>query len=160
MLNLQHLGDLPGLVVALGLLHALLLEGEGDVVDNLQVGVEGVGLEHHADVAVLGLQAGHVLVAEEDFAGGGLQQARDAVERGGLAAAGGAQQRHEGGILKDQVDVVQGDGLGVVFLAKIFNADHIPLPPVKPPFISDFCEMTKKISTGSMYTSAMAEKTP
>ena len=138
ILDLQHLGNLARLFITLGLLHALLLEREGDVVDDLQMRIQRVGLEHHADVAVFRLELRHILIAEKDFAGSRLQQAGNAVERRRLAAAGRAEQRDEGGILKDEIDVVQRDGLRVVFLAEIFNANHMPLPPEKPPFISDF----------------------
>ena len=100
--------------------------------------IQRVGLKDHADIAILGLKLGHILIAEKDFAGSRLQQAGNAVERRRLAAAGRAEQRDEGGILKDEIDVVQRDGLRVVFLAEIFNANHMPLPPEKPPFISDF----------------------
>ena len=138
VLDLQHLGNLAHLFIPLGFLHTLLLEREGDVVDDLQMRIQCVGLKDHADIAVLGLKLGYILIAEKDFAGGRFQQTGNAVERRRLAAAGRAEQRDEGGILKDEIDAVQRDGLRVVFLAEIFNANHMPLPPEKPPFISDF----------------------
>ena len=72
-----------------------VLQGEQDVLQYRQVGIEGVILKHHAHAPVLRRQVGHVVFAEEHLALGGSLQAADHVQRGALAAAGGAQQAHQ-----------------------------------------------------------------
>ena len=48
--------------------------------------VEGVVLEHHGDVAVLGREVVHQPIADVDLPGGDLLEARDHPEGRGLAA--------------------------------------------------------------------------
>ena len=57
--------------------------------------VERVGLEHHADAAVLGLLPGDVLALDPDLAVGDVEQPGDAVEQRRLAAARRAEQHDE-----------------------------------------------------------------
>jgi len=54
-----------------------------------------VGLEHHADAAVLRLLPGDVLALDEDAPVRNVEQPGDAVEQGRLAAAGWAEQHDE-----------------------------------------------------------------
>ena len=56
--ELEHLLDAR---VALGLRLARDLEAEADVVGDVHVGEQRIGLEHHADLALVGLEAGDVL---------------------------------------------------------------------------------------------------
>ena len=66
-----------------------------DVFTDGQVGEDGVALEHHADVALVG---GHVvddLVAEGDGAALDGVEARDHAKQRGFAAAGGSEQSEE-----------------------------------------------------------------
>ena len=57
--------------------------------------VERVGLEHHGDVAVLRLDRIDQPVADADLARGHGLEPGDHGQQGGLAAAGGADQRDE-----------------------------------------------------------------
>ena len=100
------------------------------------MGIEGIGLEHHADVAVLGRQIGDIPVIEVDGAAGGFQQAGNTVEGCGLAAAGRAEQGNEAALIKGEIDAVQSDNTLIKLLAEIFNTDHIPLPPEMVPCMS------------------------
>ena len=59
------------------------------------MGIQGIVLEHHGDVAVLGLHIIHQLVADPQLAGGDVLQTRDHPQGGGLAAAGGTHQHDE-----------------------------------------------------------------
>ena len=63
------------------------LEGETDVVPHGHVGVERIVLEHHRDVAILGLDIVDDVVADAHLAAGDLLEAGDHAECGGLAAA-------------------------------------------------------------------------
>jgi hypothetical protein len=59
------------------------------------VRVEGVILEDHGDVAVLGGDVVDALVADVDVAFGDFLEAGDHAEGGGFAAAGGADEDDE-----------------------------------------------------------------
>ena len=107
VLDLQELGDLVHRLVALGLRHAVHLEAEDDVLPDVHVRVERVGLEHHGDVAVGRAHADHRAALDRDLAGGDLLQPRDHVEQRGLAAARGADQHQELALLDRDVGLVE-----------------------------------------------------
>src|SRR6185436_2202822 len=65
------------------------------VLVHRHVGIERVVLEHHGDVAVLGLHVVHHLAADRDLAGGDGFQARDHAKQRGLAAARWAHDHDE-----------------------------------------------------------------
>ena len=81
--DLEHLRDA---LVGLGLADAGHLQAEGDVLRDGQVREQRIGLEHHADIALVGFQPGDVLAADDDLAGGRLLEAGNHPEHGGLAA--------------------------------------------------------------------------
>ena len=60
----------------------------------------------HAEAAEMGRAAGHVLAVDQDAAGGGLDEARDEVQGGRLAAAGRPEQREELALQHRQVEAV------------------------------------------------------
>jgi hypothetical protein len=72
------------------------------------VGIEGVVLEDHGDIAVFGGDIVDEAVADVDFAGGDLFEARDHAERGGLAAARRPDEHHEFLVFDDQVGALDG----------------------------------------------------
>jgi hypothetical protein len=63
-----------------------------------------VVLEHHAHVAVLGIEPRDVARAEHDAPGVGREQAGHDVQRGGLAAPAGAQEREKLALTHVDVD--------------------------------------------------------
>jgi hypothetical protein len=67
--------------------HAFDLEAEADVVADVHVGEQRIGLEHHADVALVGVEMGDFAPRDGDRAGGRMLEAGDHPEDGGLAAA-------------------------------------------------------------------------
>jgi hypothetical protein len=75
--------------------HAAHAQAEADVLHDAHVRKERVVLEHHAKAASLGRQRVDPLVVEADRSAGERQQARDAIERGRLAAAGRTEQCDE-----------------------------------------------------------------
>ncbi len=99
----EHLGD-P--LVGLGLRHAGDLQPEGDVLRDGQVRKQRVGLEHHADIALVRLQPGDVLAADDDGAGGRLLEAGDHAQHGGLAAARRAEEGDELAARDIQVEIL------------------------------------------------------
>jgi hypothetical protein len=91
----EHLGRLrdPFALLILGGLAEL--EAEGEVVFDGHVGVEGVVLEHHGDVAVFG---GHVVddpIPDPDLALGDVLQAGHHPQGRALATARGTDEHHE-----------------------------------------------------------------
>jgi hypothetical protein len=71
---------------------------------------EGIVLEDHADVALVGRQSAHHPVAEADLAGVGLVEAGQEAEEGGLAAAGGAEQGEQLAVGDGQIGAVDRGG--------------------------------------------------
>ena len=69
--------------------------GKGHVLADRQVRKERVVLEHHADLAAMGRQPGHVHAVDPDRAGVGRLEPGDQVQGGRLAAARGAEERQE-----------------------------------------------------------------
>ena len=88
----EHLGDARADLLgrALGDLQA-----EGDVLGDGQIGEERVGLEHHADVALVGAEHGDVAAVDPDLAGARRFEAGDHAQRRRLAAAARPEERDE-----------------------------------------------------------------
>jgi N-acetylglucosamine-6-phosphate deacetylase len=81
-----------------GVIESALLLDEltvGHIFKDVQVGIEGVALEHHPDVAPEGRNAGDVLIVVENAAGTEGLQTCCTAQQGGLAAATGAKQTEE-----------------------------------------------------------------
>jgi hypothetical protein len=116
--ELQHLLDL-----LLHRLDAAPAQAEGDVLEDVEVREEGVGLEDGVHRPLVGRQPGDLLVTEVHGARGGLLQAGDHAQGGGLAAAGGAEQGEEGALGHGQVQWVHGGEAVVVGLADAGEAD-------------------------------------
>ena len=91
----EDLGRLPDPLVDLVFRGARNLEGEAHVVVHAHMRVQGVVLEDHGDVAVLGLDIGDVLVPDENAPGVDVLQTGEHAQRSGLAASGGADQDEE-----------------------------------------------------------------
>ena len=72
------------------------------------MGIQGVVLEDHGDVAVLGREIGDVAFTDPDCSGVDLLQAREHPERGGLAATGWSDQDHEFAVADLQIEFVDG----------------------------------------------------
>jgi hypothetical protein len=76
--------------------HALVgardLEAEGHVLRHREVGKKRIGLKHHADVALVGAQAQHILAVDVDGALRGGFKPRHHAQGGGFAAARGAKE--------------------------------------------------------------------
>ena len=68
---------------------------------------QGIVLEHEADVALAHMEIRGILATDDDVARVGLLQPGDDPQQGGLAATGGAEQRHQLTVMKVEVDVCQ-----------------------------------------------------
>src|SRR5580700_4947466 len=109
-----------------GLAHLADAQRKRYVLRDGHVRPDGVGLEYDPEVALLGRQV-HAAVDERVVSAGdeplvwGLETG-DAHQRGGLAAAGGSQQRDELLVLHGEADVVEDLGAGER-LAQVVDAD-------------------------------------
>ena len=107
--DVQDLGGFLDLLIDLGLGGVAELQREGHVVIDGHVGIQGVVLEHHGDVPILG---GHVVdqpVADVQLAAGDLLQTGNHPQCGGLAAAGGADQDDKFPVRDVQAELLDGD---------------------------------------------------
>ena len=88
-------------------------EAVAHVFQHAHVRKQRIALEHHRHVAPGGGARGHVLVADQDGAGGGQLEPGQHPQDRRLAAAGGAEQRHQGSRADGERDVVDGDDVAV-----------------------------------------------
>ena len=119
--ELQHLGDA---LVGLRLWHAGDLEAEGDVLRDRQVGEQRIGLEHHADIALVGLQPGDVLAADDDRAGGRLLEAGDHAQHRRLAAARRSEEGDELAGADIEVEILHDRGRCRRTFADVLDAEE------------------------------------
>jgi hypothetical protein len=95
LLEVEDLGGLGDPFGDLCLVLAGDLQREAHVVRDGHVRVERVVLEHHRDVAVLGRQVRDVALADADRTAVDVLEPGEHPQRGGLPAAGGADQDEE-----------------------------------------------------------------
>ena len=79
---------------------------EGDVVADIEMRKQGVGLEHHRGATLDRCEAYDLLAANEDLAVGGILMTGDHAQDRRLAAAGRAQEAAIGAVRNLQVDAV------------------------------------------------------
>ena len=122
-LDLEDVGGLmdPALDLVLGELPQL--ETEGHVVVDRHVGVEGIVLEDHGDVAILGSDIVDHLVPDLHRALGDVLETGDHPQDGRLAASRGAHEHEELAILDLEVEVAYGPGAVLVDLPEILHRD-------------------------------------
>jgi hypothetical protein len=106
-----QLDALQGLVDGLRhlrLRQALLAQAVADVLRHCQVRKDGVALEHHVGRPLVGRHGRHGLAVDEDLALGRELEAGEHAQQGGLAAAGGTEQREEFAAPDLERDIVDG----------------------------------------------------
>ena len=104
--DVQDLSGFLDLFIDLVLRRVTQLQGESHVFINSHVGVQGVVLEDHGNIPVLG---GHVVdqtVADVQFTAGNLLQAGDHTQGGRLTTAGRSNQNDEFLVLDLQVELL------------------------------------------------------
>ena len=107
--DIEDLGGLTDLAVDLRLRGLLQLQGEGHVIINGHVGIQSIVLEDHGDIAVLRGHIVHELAVDIQLALGDLFETCDHAQRGGLAAAGRADEDDEFLVRDVQVEFLHGD---------------------------------------------------
>ena len=106
----------------LGLGDVPQLEAEREVVADGHVRIEGVALEHHRDVPILGRNVVDDPLADPQRARGDLFEARDHAQARGLAATGRPDENHELRVADVQVQVVNSDDIAEA-LAYVLERD-------------------------------------
>ena len=119
--DVQDLSGLTDLLVDLLLGDLTQLQGKGHVLRHGHVGIQGVVLEYHGDIAVLGFHVVHALAVDQQIALGDVLQTGHHAQRGGLAAAGRTDQHDELLVRDLQIEVVDGGHLVVVDLLDAFQ---------------------------------------
>jgi hypothetical protein len=66
-----------------------------EILPDGHVGIERIGLKDHRDLAVARIKVGHIPVADEDLAARRQFKTGDHPQRGGLSAAGRADEDDE-----------------------------------------------------------------
>ena len=91
--------------------------------------VEGIALEDHGDVSVLGGNVVHELAADVELTARYLLEARHHAQRRGLTAAGGAYEHHELTVRDLEVKVLDGDDalVGHLEVALLFGLTLLAL---------------------------------
>src|SRR5690606_7593676 len=125
------------------------LQAEGHVVVDVHVRVEGVVLEDHGDVPILGRDIVDQGVTDVDVPLGDLLQASHHAEGGGLAASRRAHQNHE--LTVGNVDVGVLDGHHIAEAFRYILEDHLghsrfPFPT--PQQVTDATAPPKRTVTG------------
>ncbi len=121
--EVEDAGGLLDLGVDDGLVRLGQPQSEAHVVADVHVWVEGVALEHHGDVTVLGRAVVDHPAVDPQGAFGDVLQSGDHVEGGGLAAAGGADQDDELAVGDGEVEVVDGESAVGVALGDAVEDD-------------------------------------
>ena len=104
--DVEHLGHRCDAIGDLGDAPATELEREADVLEDGHVRVERIVLEDHRHPPLIRRHPRDVLIAQQDPSSIGLVQTGDEIEGRALAAAGRAQERHEGTFRDLEIQVV------------------------------------------------------
>ena len=111
----------PAVDLVLG--HLAQLQGEGHVVIHRHVGVEGVALEDHGDVPVLGLYVVDLPLVDVQLPLGDVLQSGHHPQGGGLAAAGGTHQHDKLLVRNLQIEVVHCGHISIIDLKNMLQTD-------------------------------------
>ena len=129
----------------LGLRHAADAEAEGDVLGDRLVRPDRVALEDQRHAAPFGRHhhagAGQHAAVDHDLARGRLDEAGDELQRGTLAAAGGAEQGEHLAGADLEIDAVKRDDRAIGF-AEAAHADHLTSHP-------HLAELARRASVGA-----------
>ena len=90
--------------------HALPAQAEGDIGGDVQVGKQGVGLEHCVDRTPVRRLRAEVGAVQRDAAGVRADEAGDRAQQGRLAGAGAAEQHEQFSPVHVQIEAVEGRG--------------------------------------------------
>jgi hypothetical protein len=126
-------GDRFGARQRLGAIDANRPQRKRKVLANGQVRVQRIVLKHHRDVAVFGLEFGHVLVANANRPRGHGLESRDHAQGRGLATPGRPDENRERPVREFQIETLD-DGVVAVLFDDVVEryACHVPVPVLIP----------------------------
>jgi len=116
-LDVEDAGGFPDALFDLVFGNFADLETERHVVVHGHVRIQGVVLEHHRDVAILGRNIIDELAVDEDLAFGDVFETGDHAQGRGLAAAGRPDEYHEFLVMDGDVGVLNRADVALVHLA-------------------------------------------
>ncbi len=125
---MPHAGQPHELQTFLGLLPCFRLAQSGglqaisDIVERRHMREKRVGLENHRDIALIGRQHGHILVADQNATGRRMFEPRQHAQRRRFAATGGTEKCHQRAGFDGERKVGDG-GEGAECLADILKGD-------------------------------------
>jgi hypothetical protein len=105
------------------------LKSERKVRANIKMGIQGVVLEDHRDIAIPCRHLIDTLAIDTEVALGDVLETGNHSESGTFAAARWANQYHKLTVFNDQIDIFDGSNAAVIDLADAFefNACHVLL---------------------------------
>ena len=109
IIQLDHRGGAAHTLVMRRRIDVPYFQRKADVLVDIHVRVQAIGLEHHGDIPVLRLKVVHHLAVDLDIAAGDLLETGDHPHGRGLAAARRPEQ-HEELLVRDiQIEIIDGD---------------------------------------------------
>src|SRR6202042_1949850 len=98
----RRFGDLAAY---LALAHSVHAQPEANVLLDVHVRVESIGLEHHRNPSFRGIDIGHVARPDSDLAATPLLEPSDHSEQRGLSASRRTDEDHELAVVDTEIDV-------------------------------------------------------
>jgi hypothetical protein len=108
------------------------LQPETEIFANGHVRVERVTLKHHRDIAIAGLELGHIATADLDRSCSHGFKPSDQAQQRALAAAGGANQHHQLAVIDGEVGAIDTDVTVVVDLANLAESNGCHTQAARP----------------------------
>jgi hypothetical protein len=124
LVQLQDVGRLVDPPPHLGVVHLGQPERERDVLEDAEVRVQRVVLEHHRQVALARRLVVDPGSSDDHVAAGDVLQPDDHAEQGRLPAAGRADEDHELAVVDVQADVVHRGEAVAVLLDDVAHLDR------------------------------------
>jgi hypothetical protein len=84
------------------------IKPEADILADRHMRIDGVVLEHHGDIALLGFALVHHLVGNQQIAARNVFEPGDHAQSGGFAAARRADKDDEFAVFNSEVDAMDG----------------------------------------------------
>ncbi len=134
--HLDHGEGLLDAFLDLSLLDAPFFKAEGDILEDIEMGPEGVALEHHGCLPLVRRDLADVITVEQDFALFRKMKTGNGTEQSGLTAAAGPEQEKEFTGSDVDIELVQRNNAAEAFdestnLNGYHERDEAPLDLIK-----------------------------
>jgi len=105
----------PDAFLSIRFVHLANFQTEADVLTDGQIREEGIGLEHHAHIALIGRFLGDVLAVQGDGTGIDRFKSGDHAQGGGFTAAGRSEEGHKFALFHLEVEILHRRNAAVDF---------------------------------------------